>query len=229
MNKIILNDDGLTFEATVLKAARPARQVLFAAGSGGDPARYLPLLTSLVGHNCNVIAPHFERLAWPGTTVADLILRARKLKIALDYVADSKVPAVGLGHSIGATLLIAMAGGQMWMQEGQFLPIPCDERLKRLVLFTPPTDFFQAPNALSGIQVPIQVWAGTLDTVTPPAQAEFIRRSLHTKILLDVHTVDGAGHFSFMNEPPPQITDPMIDRDAFLTSLAKDVRHFIMT
>jgi len=195
MERITLYDDGATFEAIVLKSARPARIVLFAAGSGGDPQRYLPLLTSLAENGCTVIAPIFQRLVWPGTTAADLILRSRRLHIALNSVADSNMQVAGLGHSIGASLLLALAGGKMWMQVGQCLPIPHDERLNRLVLFTPPTDFFRAPDALASIEIPIQAWAGTLDTVTLPAQVEFLSDALHAQTSLDLHVVDGAGTF----------------------------------
>jgi len=114
------------------------------------------------------------------------------------------------------------------MRAGERLTINGDKRLKKLVLFSPPTGFFQAPNALSAIQIPLQAWAGTLDSVTPQAQIEFLRDHLPTQVSLDLHIVDGAGHFSFMNSLPPQTNDPMANRDTFLKALAADVGRFTL-
>lgn len=229
MDKINLTDNRTMFQALLLKTARPTCLVLFAAGSGGNPERHLPLLNSLVENGCTVIAPYFERLMSPSPNAADLVLRARRLQIAFDQIADPNLPAVGVGHSIGATLLLAMAGGQMWMRAGECLPITGDQRLKKLVLFTPPTGFFQAPSALSAIQIPLQAWAGTLDSITPQAQIEFLRDHLSTQVSLDLRIVDGAGHFTFMNTLPPQINDSMVNRDHFLSTLAVEVCHFILS
>jgi len=109
MDKITLVDDGIVFETLLISAARPARLVLFAAGSGGNPERYLPLLTSLVENDCTVIAPYFERLMSPSPSSSDLLLRARRLKVALDHIPDPDLPVVGIGHSIGATLFLNLA------------------------------------------------------------------------------------------------------------------------
>ncbi len=228
MDKINLSDDEMTFEALFLKAAKPTRLVLFAAGSGGSPERHRPLLNSLVENGCTVIAPYFERLMSPSPNASDLLLRARRLQIAYDQIADTNLLAVGIGHSIGAALLLAMAGGEMWMRAGERLPISAEKRLKKLVLFTPPTGFFQAPNALNAIQTPIQAWAGTVDSITPQAQIEFLRDHLPSKVSFDLHIVDGAGHFSFLNTLPPQINDSMANREDFLRSLVVDVCRFVL-
>jgi pimeloyl-ACP methyl ester carboxylesterase len=228
MNKINLTDDGMTFEALMLNANRPTRLVLFAAGSGGNPERHLALLNSLVENGCTVIAPYFERLVSPSPNASDLVLRVRRMQIAFDQIADPNLPAVGIGHSIGATLLLAMAGGEMWMRASERLPIKCETRLKKLVLFAPPTGFFQAPNALNAIQIPLQAWAGTLDSITPQNQIEFLRNNLPTQVSLDLNIIEGAGHFSFMNTLPPQMNDCMENREPFLKSLAVDVCRFAL-
>lgn len=227
MELIELNDDGHAFEATLLRAAKPTRTVLFATGSGGNPNRHEQLLTSLFENQCTVIAPHFERLLSPVPSGEELILRARKLKIALDYVAEPNVPTVGLGHSIGATLLLALAGGKIWLSPSECLPIPYDKRLQKLTLFAPPTGFFQAPNALNEIQIPLQIWVGAIDKITPPAQAEFLKNNLANKVPLDFRIVEGAGHFSFMNSLPPQVIDPMVNREEFLNKLAVETFQFL--
>ncbi len=228
MSKITLIDDGAAFEVLVLKTAKPTHVVLFAAGSGGSPDRHLSLLTSLTEQGCTVIAPYFDRLVTPTPSAEDLLLRAKRLRLALDsFAADLEAPVVGVGHSIGATLLLGLAGGQAWMRDGQRLPIPHDRKIEKLVLFAPPTGYFQAPGALEAVRIPIQAWVGSADSITPSAQIELLRRQLNAPASLDLHVIEGAGHFSFMNTLPPQIADPMPDRKEFLGKLAAEVGRFI--
>lgn len=132
--------DGLDFfDVTVLDAEQPVRIVLFSVGAGGDPQRHLPLLTDLAAAGCTVVAPHYEHLASPYPTDAEIVLRARRLVLALDAVEHSGLSVAGVGHSIGATLLLALAGGQMWTRNGHKLATPLDELIDRLVLFAPAT------------------------------------------------------------------------------------------
>ena len=42
-----------------------------------------------------------------------------------------------------------------------------------------------------------------------------------------VRIVDGAGHFSFMHELPPQMTDPIANRDALLADLTETACRFM--
>ena len=58
-----LQDQGESFDATVLEAARAQRIVLFAVGAGGNPERFGPLLAFLSAAGCKVVAPRFARLA----------------------------------------------------------------------------------------------------------------------------------------------------------------------
>lgn len=223
MDKVSLRDNGASFEVTLLEAARPSRLIVFAVGSGGNPERHLPLLTSLAEQGYTVIAPHFERLASPRPTEEELLLRARRLRLALDSAARPNMPVVGVGHSIGATILVALAGGQLWMHAGRQVPVAPDERLSRLLLLTPATGFFQAPGALDAVRAPTFLWAGTNDVITPPDEAEFLKRQLEGRVAVELRLVDGAGHFSFMNTLPPQISDPHPDRETFLTNLATEI------
>jgi len=226
MDRIVLTDHEITVEVLLLKAERPTRLILFAVGSGGNPERHIPLLNVLVENGCTVIAPYFERLSSPTPNASDLALRARRLQIALDQFGDPNLPVVAIGHSIGATLLLAMAGGQVSMLAGEHLLINFEKRISKLVLFAPPTGFFQAPKSLSAIQTPIQAWAGTRDTITPTSQIEFLRDHLSSQVSIDLRTVEGAGHFSFMNTLPPQVNDSMVNRDEFLETLSLDVCRF---
>lgn len=227
MAKLTMHDADGAFDITVFEVEQASRVVLFAVGGGGNPERHGPLLAALAERGYSVIAPHFERMVSPIPTAHDLLLRARRLKLGLDAVARPGVPAVGVGHSIGAATLLALAGGQLWTLPTQPLPIAPDARIARLALMTPATGFFRAPGALDDVHVPILVWAGSEDAITPHTHAELLRDALEGRASVEVRLVKGAGHFSFMNVLPPQVTDPLPDRQAFLLNLAKEMAEFV--
>jgi len=227
MAKRSLQDGSEIFDVTVLEATIPVRIVLFAVGGGGNPERHLPLLACLAASGCTVIAPHFERLKSPRVTDQDLWLRGRRLNLALDSIAPPDIQVTGLGHSIGATMLLALAGGQVWMHEGPHLSFVSVRRFARLALLAPATGFFQAPNALNAVDTPILAWAGTNDTITPPGQAEYLKQALGARLPVEVRVVEGAGHFSFMNSPPPDTVEPLTNREDFLANLANELRSFV--
>lgn len=228
MSKVALTYNGISVEATYLRPSNPNCIVLFAAGSGGNPERHLPLLNSFVDIGCIVIAPHFPRIPSPAPTKEELTQRSKVLHASLDVIQEKSLPVIGVGHSIGASLLVALSGGQLWMQSGQQVDVLKAEQLQKLVLFTPPTGFFAPPKALEGVNLPMQIWAGSLDQITPPQQIEnqLVRR-LSAQALVDFKVVKGAGHFSFMNTLPPNVIDPMSNREEFLETLGTDVRLFI--
>jgi pimeloyl-ACP methyl ester carboxylesterase len=223
MTKRTLTDGTDAFEVTWLEAREPTHVVLFAVGGGGNPERHLPLLSHLAESGCTVIAPHFERLLAPVPTEEELLLRGRRLKLALDAWVPQGRPVVGVGHSIGATMLVALAGGQVWLRSGRRLATETDPRLCKLALLTPATGFFQAPSALDAVNVPMAIWAGTEDTITPRAHAEYLQRTLGSRLPIELRVVEGAGHFSFMNTPPPNTTETLPDREAFLDELAQEI------
>lgn len=228
MKKLALRDEAGSFDATVLEAEQPLRVILFAVGGGGNPERHAPLLASFAERGCSVIAPHFERMLSPMPTEEDLLLRARRLRAALDAIARSDLPTVGVGHSIGASVLLALAGGQLWMGPGRPLPITPEARIGRLALMAPATGFFQAPGALDAVRVPILAWSGTRDVVTPPEQAQRLRDALDGRVPFELRITEGAGHFTFMNVPPPQTIEPHPDRNGFLATLAAEVSDFVV-
>lgn len=227
MRKLTLHDGGTAFESLLLDSNPSSRVVLFAVGSGGNPERHLPLLESLAKRGNAVVAPIFDRLASPFPTSDDLLLRARRLRLALDEVATTNLPAIGVGHSIGATLLLGLAGAKLWTREGHCLPISQDSRLTKLALFSPPTGYFKAPGALDDLKLPIQAWVGSLDSVTPPTQLYDLRRDLGEGVPMDLRVIEGAGHFSFMNTLPPGIDDPLPDRNHFLEGVAEEISRFV--
>jgi pimeloyl-ACP methyl ester carboxylesterase len=221
-----VTDEAGTFVVTLLEAAEPRRTVLFSVGAGGNPERHLPLLSAFAERGFIVVAPHFERITPASVTADDLLLRARRLRQALDIVAASDAAVVGVGHSIGATMLVALAGGQVWMGPGHQLSIDRDERLRKLALLTPTTGFFQAPGALDDVRVPILAWAGAKDTITPPADAELLKRALQGRASVEVRIEHDASHFSFMHVPPPSVIESLADRDEFLARLTAEVIRF---
>ena len=230
MRKLSVSDGADSFDVALFEAAAPSAAVLFAVGGGGNPERHLPLLTSLHESGCTVAAPYFERLVTPVPTEADLLVRARRLRLALDQIAQiaqPRLPTTGVGHSIGATMLLALAGGQAWTRDRTRLDIASEPRLQRLVLMAPATDFFRAPGALEAVRLPIQVWAASKDVITPPAQAEFLRQALADRVAVDLHVVEDADHFSFVNVRPPLTTESLPNREAFLAELAANVIGFV--
>lgn len=141
MSTMTLADGPESFEVTVLESEFGSTVVLFAVGAGGNPERHLPLLTSLVEAGYTVVAPHFERLISSTPTESEFHLWARRLTLALNSVAQPGFKVVGLGHSMGAAALLALAGGQVWLGVEHPIEIEPDKRLERLVLLTPPTGF----------------------------------------------------------------------------------------
>lgn len=221
MEKKLLRDGDATFEVTAFESERPTRLVLFAVGGGGDPGRHEPLLAALAARGFSVVAPHFERMTSPHPSEAMLIARSRRLQLALDFAAGSGAPVVGVGHSIGAAVLLALAGAQLWLGPARPLDIQVDERLTKLALLAPATGFFRAPDALRAVRIPLVVWAGSADTVTPPDEALLLRDAVSPQALADVHVVEGADHFSFMHVLPPGRTDTRFPREAFLETLTE--------
>jgi predicted dienelactone hydrolase len=222
-----LQDNGDSFEVSVRKAAAGAPVVLFSVGSGGQPQRLSTLLGALIECDCTVVAPHFERLASTTPTQEELVLRARRLTLALDAFVEPSARVIGVGHSIGAAILVAMAGAQLWLGPGRRVSIAPDRRLARLALLAPPTGFFQAPAALDAVRVPVLAWVGSADSITPPAQTEWLARAMRDWNVVDVRITEGAGHFSFMDVPPPHTTEPLPNKLAFLQEYSSEICKFV--
>ncbi len=224
-----LHDGAESFKVSVHEASRTSSVVLFAVGAGGQPERHATLLDTLVESGCTVVSPHFERLASPVPTEEELTLRARRLSLALDAFVQPGTTATGVGHSIGAASLVALAGARMWLKPGRRVSIVPDSRLTRLALLAPPTGFFQAPGALDAVRVPILAWVGSADNITPPAQTEWLAHAMSDWQSVDVRVTDGVGHFSFMDQPPPNTTEPLINKQAFLQKHSSEVCKFLLS
>lgn len=219
------------FSATVLEGAQPpGRLVLFAAGRGGNPLRHLPLLQSLAARGCTVIAPHDELLGAPAPGKAELDRRIRRLEACAEACQAPDLPVVGIGHSIGTVALLALAGAQAHTRAGEALRAGARTvRLHRLGLMAPPADFFRLPGALQAVRLPLRIWAAGQDTITPPADARFLQQALAAQVPVEISLDAQAGHFSYMDELPPNVSDVHPDRRAFLDALARDVGAFLMS
>jgi predicted dienelactone hydrolase len=128
---------------------------------------------------------------------------------------------------IGAAILVALAGAEMWLGPGRRVNVAQDRRLARLALLAPPTGFFQAPRALDTVRIPILAWAGSADNITPPAQIEWLAHAMRDLSTVDVRITKGVGHFSFMDMPPPQTMEPLADKQAFLREYSREISKFV--
>lgn len=139
-----LQDDRDSFEVSVRGAITGSRVILFSVGSGDQPERHASLLDALAEAGCTVVAPHFERLTSTTPTNEELTVRARRLTLALDAFIEPSERVIGVGHSIGAAILLAMAGAHLWLGPGRRVITAVDRRLSGLALLAPPTGFFSS-------------------------------------------------------------------------------------
>ncbi|MDX3803115.1 hypothetical protein [Streptomyces sp. AK04-3B] len=213
-------------QALTLGPTNGERVVLFAAGAGGDPERHRPLLEHLAAHDCQVIAPRFEPFAAREATTAELVARPAGLIEALHRWAPEDAPVVVVGHSIGGWAGLCLAGATPWGRDGRPLDVPHEPRVSRLVLYTPAAGWFAAPGALDAVKASMLVYAGERDTVTPVEQAVLLQGA---PAEVDLRVVPGAGHFSFMNTPPPGMAEAEgFDHARFLTDLAQATLEFVI-
>ncbi len=111
---------------------------------------------------------------------------------------------------------------------GAFLP---DARIKAAVIAAPGLAFTFAPDGLSNVRVPVQLWSADQDANVPYASnARLVREALGPRA--EFHSVPGAGHFSFLApcgllRPPGVCADPgNFDRKAFHASMNASVVAF---
>jgi pimeloyl-ACP methyl ester carboxylesterase len=223
-----IRDGAEPFDVTVVEANQISKRlVLFAVGRGGNPERHLPLLRSVAALGCTVIAPHFDMLTSLVPSKVELDKRVRRLEASAAEYFKTDLPLVGIGHSIGGVTLLALAGGEAQTLGGDTVMSGSKLKFDRLALFAPPTDFFRQPSALKSVRVPIRIWVGAKDSITPPAQAQLLKEVLSLQGPIDICLDEEAGHFSYMDELPPNIIDSHPNRSKFLASLANDVGRFV--
>ena len=209
-----------------LGPAEHDRVVLFAAGAGGDPERYRPLLEHLAAGDCRVIAPCFERFTAREATLDELLARLTGLIEALHQNASPQTTVAAVGHSIGGWAALCLAGATPWGRDGKPIDVPRERRISRLALFAPASGWFAAPGALDAVKTPTLVYAGELDSVTPPGQIAVLKNAPAD---VDFRIAPKAGHFAFMNTPPPGMLDPDgFEREVFLAELARVTTEFVL-
>lgn len=142
MHTKTLKNGSDSFDVSLREAQAPSSAVLFSLRVlGATPNATLRFWT----HWLNPVARSLRHIfnAWllRVPTDAELTFRARRLCHALDAFLHPGTTVVGVGHSIGAATLIALAGGHMWLGPGRRANIATDERLTRLGLLAPATGF----------------------------------------------------------------------------------------
>lgn len=168
-----------------------------------------------------MLAPTNERFDPSTVRTEHLLERVRSLTSALWEYAHTDLPMVAAGHSEGGWAVLCLAGAQPWDRAGQPIPVPAEERVTRLVLLAPTLGWFQAPGALAEVRVPIDVFAGAKDFITPASTAEILRSAPAT---VNIHVCQNAGHFDFMTDLPPGIgPTPGLDHARFLHELASQI------
>jgi len=207
-------------DVLVLGPENPRGIVLFGSGSGGDPARYRTVLTAPADAGYRVLAPHHPRFVPDTATSDEFVERPRGLKDALArHGGSGDLPVFAVGHSIGGWAALCLAGAVPRDPDGHPLPVPTEPRVSRLVLFAPPLGWFHGPGALDALSVPVTVFVGERDPITPPATIEILHRS---RGQVDAQVLPRVGHFDFMDALPPGVEpDPALDRAAFLRDLGE--------
>tara|TARA_R100001377_G_C3191713_1_gene110879 strand:+ start:1076 stop:1774 length:699 start_codon:yes stop_codon:yes gene_type:complete len=227
MNEKAINDGDDQFSVSVYESEISSRFLLFAVGAGGNPSRYDSFLSGLASFGYFVVAPHFEMLRSPRPSEEELTLRARRLSLALENYSSGFDLVYGVGHSIGATTLVAMSGAKIWLGPELHVSLKTQRRFSRLVLLAPPTGFFLGPGALDEFSIPIQVWVGSEDHITPPDQSKWLADALSKKQAVDLKIIDGAGHFSFMDKIPPNTVEPLDNKRIFIRECARDISEYL--
>lgn len=125
---------------------------------------------------------------------------------------------------VGSPLLVADSA---W--PGEALKSP--GRIKAAVVAAPGLGFALAPQGLSGVNVPVQLWSGEADQLVPYAtNAKLIQQGLGSHV--EFHSVALAGHSSFL-APCRLLRSPALcadadgfDREQFHQSMNKAVVEF---
>jgi predicted dienelactone hydrolase len=224
--------------------------VIMSHGSGSTPLVYRTLALYLAKHGFVVAMPEH-----PGNnrsnnslegTVANLEDRPRHVRQTIDAViADPRLSqhveahhVAVMGHSVGAYTALALAGAQPWAGLGQKIKVDADSRVQALVLLAPSSGYFVPNDSLKNVHVPILMYGGEEDRITPKWQTQLILDLLPGRDQMTFHSVARAGHYSFlspfpeaMKRPdfPPSQDLPGFDRERFHEELNESIRSFLHT
>jgi predicted dienelactone hydrolase len=228
--------------------------VVISHGNTGSPWAHRDLAARLAAAGFVVLLPeHIGNSRSDSSltnTVANLINRPRHLHLALDaawndpHLGPRLAPgAAVIGHSIGAYTALAAAGGLSTgfpaeSPDGQAVPIPAvaDSRIQALVLLAPAAGWFREPGSLAKVDLPILLFTGDRDVVTPAFHADIVVKSVPDSQKVKHRIVPNAGHFSFQSPFPPAMTKPEFppsqdpagfDRVSFQATLAAQILEFL--
>ncbi len=142
-----------------------------------------------------------------------------------------------IGHSFGGYTALALAGGKPSTREGVLLEVQHDARVKAIVLMAPAAGWFYGEGALDSVQIPISLWMGELDHITPNQwSSDIVLNGLPDKSKIENHVVPLGGHFSFLTPFPesmkspnfPPSTDPAgFDRAEFHKGFPSQIEEFL--
>jgi len=149
--------------------------------------------------------------------------RPREIHITLDYMLNHwparallNPARVGIfGYSNGGIAALISLGGvpnsaqfpARWARPGvpgSSIPLSAwahDPAIKAAVLAAPAADFLFAPDGLSRVTAPVQLWNGTIDRIEPYEKNAALLRNLLPRPP-ELHLVPGAGHFTFVSPCP---------------------------
>jgi len=222
--------------------------VIISHGGGGSHLLYRTIATHLAAKGFVVVAPeHAGNNRRENTlqhTNENVVRRVKHLSLTIDAVLTDPLlgahvdaaAVAAIGHSIGGTAVLALAGGVPWSRERLPIAVEHDSRVRAAVLLAPATEWYQAPDSLSGVQIPLLVYAGSLDTITPVWQAELVASGVDQSKPVTVVVVAGAGHYSFLSPFPAQMNTPTFvpaqdppgfNREQFHARLAPEVGDFL--
>lgn len=218
-SKVHLTAGAETFPVTFLKHSPASPTLLFAAGRGGSPDRHDKLLQAFNAGGFNVVAPHFEMLPDPVPTRAELLERADRLSRAVEQLVLPESDLFGVGHSIGASMLLIMAGATAYTIKREPIVLPLNRSFKQLALMAPAIDFFRGPNALDELKTPLKIFCGAQDRIVPLSAIQFFESLCPPTLVVKTEILPDAHHFTFMDQMPPHIEDDDPNRGAQLKGL----------
>lgn len=243
----------VAFEGPVADGTHPL--VIASHGSGGSNLTHRNLAVYLARQGFVVVLPEHpgnnrsnNELAGTHHLLAD---RPRQVRQVIDWAYGDEVLGARLlpdsvaviGHSLGGYTALAVAGGRPFAaphetpdREIWKVPVTLDRRVRALVLLAPATPWFLAPGALQEVRVPILIFSGEKDEMTPAWHAEIVKRNVPETTPVDHRIVPNAGHFSFLSPFPaarissafpPSQDPPGFDRVRFHGELYPEIEAFL--
>ncbi|WP_214483668.1 alpha/beta fold hydrolase [Bacillus sp. SM2101] len=229
--------------------------VLISHGTGGSPLVYRTIASYLArkGFVVGMIEHPFNNIndnTLEGT-VDNLTIRPKHISMAIDWFFNNenfskilKPDSVSvIGHSMGGYTALAAAGGvptsfPYESSDGKvhLVNVTPDYRIKSLVLLAPASVWFKDKGALDDINIPILMYVGEKDQITPSFHADIILNGIPDSTTILHKIVKNAGHFSFLSPFPKGMTNtsfppsqdpPGLNREQFHHDLNEEITEFL--